>query len=293
MGTTLDLGWPERVPLCFDACKRVNGSKHAGGAWICRCPCHDDRTPSLYIYVGSKGALIMRCLSNRAGCCLENILASAGLKMSELFPPESRPEQGAYSDGRQKLKAEPDIKRVEVESYSYVNEEGVELYQVVRYEPKGFAQRRKDATTKQGWTWGLGDSRRVLFRLNKLLGPDGEAKCNKTVFIVEGERKVLALESLGLLATCNVGGTGMGWRPEYSAALRGRQVLVLPDNDESGYRHAEAIMGSLMRSGVRSIRCVNLPGIPPKGDVIDFLVLGGDIDSLRRATIASPEWRVR
>lgn len=288
MGFASDLDWPERVPRLFDRCKRLEGSKHAQ-AWICRCPCHDDKTPSLYIYVGNSGALVVRCLGKHAACCLENILETVGLKMSELFPPERRTE-GAYAS-RTKLEKEPEVKRVEVESYSYVNEEGRELYQVVRYEPKGFAQRRREPRAKNGWTWGLGEERRVLFRLDKLVRPDGSAVNDKTVFVVEGERKVVALEVLGLVATCNVGGVGMGWRPEYSACLKGRQVIILPDNDEPGYRHAEAVMGSLMRAGVRSVRCVNLPGLEPKGDVIDFLGFGGGIESLRKAAINSPEWR--
>jgi hypothetical protein len=75
------------------------------------------------------------------------------------------------------------------ETYPYTDADGTLLYQVLRYVPKGFAQRRPDGNG--GWIWGLGD-RRVVYRLPDLLQyPDA------TAFVTEGEKDADRVASLG------------------------------------------------------------------------------------------------
>ena len=57
---------------------------------------------------------------------------------------------------------------------------------------------------------------RVLYRLPDLLNAPPE----RPVFVVEGEKDVETLASLGLIATTNAMGAGK-WRPEYNEALKG------------------------------------------------------------------------
>ena len=82
---------------------------------------------------------------------------------------------------------------------------------------------------------------RVLYRLPELLRADPSIP----VYIAEGEKDVDHLVDLGLVATCNPGGAG-NWKPQFSRFLRGRTVIILPDNDDAGRRHAEQIARSLM-----------------------------------------------
>ena len=49
-----------------------------------------------------------------------------------------------------------------VKTYGYCDENGTLLFQVVRFEPKGFRQRRPDGYG--GWIWKLQDTRRVPYR---------------------------------------------------------------------------------------------------------------------------------
>ena len=166
-------------------------------------------------------------------------------------------------------RAEPGI----VATYPYRAESGSLLFEVVRFAPKKFKQRRPDG--RGGWTWSLGDLRRVLYRLPELVAAKPEA----TVYLVEGERDVASLEALGLLATTTAGGAGK-WRSEYGEALRGRRVVILPDNDEAGRKHAEQVARAL--TGVAGGVCVvDLPGLPAKGDVTDWIAAGGTPDKLR------------
>jgi putative DNA primase/helicase len=156
------------------------------------------------------------------------------------------------------------------------------LFQVVRFDPKDFRQRRPHG---DAWTWNLGDVRRVLYRLPELLA----AKHDTPVFVAEGEKDVDALTRLGLCATTNAGGAGK-WRPEYSDALKGRQVVILPDNDDPGRRHAADVARAL--HGVAAgVKVIELPGLPDKGDVSDWLARGGTTAALLSMVEKAPLFR--
>ena len=132
-------------------------------------------------------------------------------------------------------------------------------YQVLRYEPKDFRQRRPDGNGK--WIWKL-DDRRVLYRLPELLKyPDA------TVFVTEGEKDADRVAELGHCATCVAAGK---WTSECVAALAGRDVFILEDNDDAGRAKARDAAQALQGTA-KSIRVVSLPGLPDKGDVTDWL----------------------
>ncbi len=155
-----------------------------------------------------------------------------------------------------------------VDTYDYTDEAGELLYQVVRYAPKDFRQRRPDG--KGGWIYDLEGVRRVLYRLPNL----ARAPTNQPVFVPEGEKDVDRLLGLGLLATTNAMGAGK-WRPEYNEPLRGRRVFIVADNDDAGRKHAQDVRKSL-RGIAASVTVVELEGLPPKGDVSDWLDIEGN-----------------
>jgi hypothetical protein len=144
-------------------------------------------------------------------------------------------------------------------------------------------QRVQTATTNGGdWIWKLEGVRRVPYRLPELIADTG------TVFIPEGEKHVDALRALGLRATCNSGGAGK-WRPEYGEFLRGADVVVMPDNDAPGQKHAQTIALKLHGNASR-VRVLALPDLRPKGDVINWLTAGGTVEELLRLAAQVPEW---
>ncbi len=169
-----------------------------------------------------------------------------------------------------------------VAAYDYRDEASDLLYQAVRYRPKGFTQRQPDDSG--GWIWNIKDVRLVLYRLPELLAADPAA----TVFIPEGEKDVENLWTLGFVATCNAMGAGK-WRAEYNAFLRGRHVVILPDNDKAGADHARTVASAL--TGIAaSVKVLNLPGLPDKGDVSDWLTMGGTAERLTALADAAPEY---
>ncbi|MGA2183581.1 MAG: hypothetical protein ABSH47_11175 [Bryobacteraceae bacterium] len=128
-----------------------------------------------------------------------------------------------------------------VATYDYRDEDGELLYQVVRTEPKGFFQRRPAGFG--GWINRKGE-RQVLYRLREVL----EAP---VVFCVEGERDVETLRNHGLVGTTNAGGAEAPWLSQYTEALRGREVILIPDNDMPGRKRvariARALLGKVER----------------------------------------------
>ena len=153
-------------------------------------------------------------------------------------------------------------------TYDYQGEDGALLFQVLRYEPKDFRQRRPDG--KGGWIWNVKGIHLVPYRLPSVLKAD-------EVYVVEGEKDVESLRKLGLAATCNAGGAGK-WRAEYSEYLRGKTVYIIPDADEPGRSHARTVAASL-KGVAASVRIVNLPS--GSKDATEWVQKGGDALKLK------------
>lgn len=168
-------------------------------------------------------------------------------------------------------------------TYDYSTRDGELLFQVCRMEPKGFRQRRPDG--RGGWTWKLGDVIRVIYRFPEVVDADPA----DWVLVVEGEKDADRLAALGLVATTNAGGAG-NWKPEYTESLRARRVCVFPDNDIRGRQHADAVARSLHGTAAE-VRVVELPGLPPKGDVSDWLGVGGTAEQLLELADQATPWR--
>lgn len=148
--------------------------------------------------------------------------------------------------------------------YPYTDVFGKLLFQVLRYPGKRFAQRQPDA--KNGWIYKTDNLRMVLYNLPKL------AIC-KQVIICEGEKDCdnlqKALDKFPVAVTTSPRGAGK-WHDHFSPYFTGKQVLILPDNDEPGRNHAQVVASSVHRYA-HAVKIVNLPGLPEKGDVSDFL----------------------
>ena len=173
-------------------------AKKNGSQWMALCPAHEDKNPSLSISEENR-TILLKC---HAGCATKDVLGAMGMTFEDL-------RQG------------PRI----VATYDYCDEAGALLFQVVRYDPKNFKQRKPDG--HDGWIWNLNGVRKVPYRLPELL-------LSENVLIVEGEKDVIKAQEFGLTATCNPGGAGK-WKDEYSECLHGKHaspsfpIMTSPD----------------------------------------------------------------
>ena len=218
------------------------------------CPAHEDRHPSLSIHV-HKGKILLRCF---AGCSIAAICAATGIGMRDLFSDHSSPN-------------EP------LAIYSYVDEVGALLFQVLRYPGKKFKQRRPYGPG--GWIWNLGAVRRVLYRLPEV------AKA-KSVLIVEGEKDCDTATAMNLVATCNPHGAGK-WRTEYSESLRGKHVAIIADADEPGRRHARDVAASLFGIAA-SLKALELSDAK---DLSEWAATGGTRERLLDLIDQATDWK--
>lgn len=204
--------------------------------------------------------------SVNSGGCLDLIKREKGLEhgsavewlIAQGFPIPDTNAKAAVSPPPAKAKIEC--------TYDYVDENGEFLFQVVRFEPKDFRQRRRDASQRDGWSWSVKGCRLVPYRFPELI----EALAmGRTVFLVEGEKDVDNLADIGVPATCNPMGAGK-WPTDFNQFFNGSDVVIMRDNDESGKNHT-ILVGSNLEGVAASIRVVDPPGVPPKGDISDWL----------------------
>ena len=156
-----------------------------------------------------------------------------------------------------------------VQKYPYVDLRGKILYFNCRFEfelePKTFRQCGAD-----GLSWTVKHiKKKVPYQLPKVV----EAK---TVFILNGEKACIRMNDIGQVGTCNVAGEG-NWTSDLNQYFKGREVILVPDNDESGRKRIENVYSEL-KDFASSIKLLELPGLPEKGDFVDWLDMVGDID---------------
>lgn len=190
--------------------------------------------------------------TGRTGSARRNWLVEQGILPSTTTPSSKQP-------------------RRMVATYDYEDASGALLYQICRFEPKDFRQRRPDGAG--GWSWSVKGVEPVPYRLPQML-----ARHDERLFIVEGEKDVDTLMATGLLATTNAGGASK-WPAGLNKYFSRRDVVIIPDNDEAGRGHAAKVSVAL-RGTAASVRVVELRGLSNKGDVSDWLSAGHTIDEL-------------
>lgn len=170
------------------------------------------------------------------------------------------------------------------------------------------------ATTGPMKRWGLGGRRPPLYRLPYLID-------RRQALLVEGEKAVERLRQHGFAATCPP--TANKWRVEFSRMMWQAgvvEVCVLPDNDKPGQVFAKRGVAALhgYRPALDSlltdpdpeppwmdwpsadphdpevaplqVKLIYLPGLPHRGDVVDWLDQGHSADELLALIDATPTW---
>ncbi len=251
-----------------DLLSRLQGVKTTASGWAARCPAHEDVNASLSVAEGRDGRILLKCF---AGCSFDAICTALGVRKRDLFQDDH---------------PQPERARL-VKTYDYTDPAGKLLFQVVRFDPKDFRQRRPDPAKPGAWTWNLNGQERVLYRLPDVI----RAKtAGRAVFIVEGEKDADALAQKGLCATCNAGGAGK-WQPGYSDTLAGAKVCIIPDKDGPGRNHAALVQAALTGKAA-FVQVVELPdrnGRKVK-DAFDWTDAGGTVEELREIVRTAPAW---
>jgi putative DNA primase/helicase len=206
--------------------QKLHNVKKIANGFSARCPNHDDAKNSLLLKEQPSGKITIDCM---AGCRFNDVLARLDLKAKDLYPNNQ-------TNGRQ---AQPKPKLVK--TYQYTDEDNNLLYEVCRFEPKDFRQRKPNG--KGGFDWNLNGTRRVLYRLPELLNANKEY----LIFLCEGEKDADNLAAIELLSTTNSEGAAV-WRDEYTETLRESRVVICVDHDRAGIERGERIAEALSKA---------------------------------------------
>jgi len=282
---------------------RLKNVRRTRSGWTACCPAHDDRRASLSISVGDDGRVLLHC---HAGCNVENVASALGLEMRDLFPqPERSNAHRERSDTRSEAKRGVTSMNSKEEtfdslgaalfaltkrygryskSWDYLDAFGRLVGVVVRWErsdttrdgKEGKTIRPVSRTADGRWRIGAMPEPRPLYRLPEILAAPEDA----FVFVAEGEKCADVVASLGkrtrnaFYATTSVGGANAANKTDWSP-LRGKNVVILPDNDSAGERYADEVARLCREVGVASIRVLRLAdyatGLPVGGDVADVV----------------------
>jgi len=249
--------------------------RRSGGELLYRCPQHDDNDPSLSVNPRKNAWMCGPC--GKGG---ENGWSLAAFLIGSDPSTDKENVLGWLKD---KGLVEPKPQSREVAAYDYKDEDGKLLFQCVRMEPKTFRQ-RQPGTNGEQWVWNLKGVRLVPYRLPEWMK-------QSTVYVVEGEKDADNLWAWSLPATTNPMGAGK-WRDGYNSFFTGKRVVILPDNDEPGNLHAITVAEALLPVA-SAVKIVRLPGLPPKGDVSDWIAKGGTKEALAAAVKGTATYEQR
>lgn len=238
----------------------------SGNSFQARCPAHEDNNPSLSISENS-GKLLIYC---HAGCTTESVCNALGIKIRDLFNS---------SPSHLKIKTE----------YLYCDSQGKNLYRKIRIEPG--KTKKKDFYSERfcngKWIKGLKDVERVLYHLPEVIRAKEQGE---NVYLLEGEKDCDRLRRENLIATTTTESTT--WREQYTQSLKGAHIVLLYDEDITGYKRRDCIIHALI-GRVASLKVVSLPGLKftndHGSDISDWLSQGHTIEELKRIVTETPD----
>lgn len=250
------------------------GAPLVSGQHEIRAPYREDKRPSLHIHP-EKLSWIDRGTGEGGGAFALACRVLGRDRAMELLNELEPKEPGQVHKISEARGADRDI----VAEYDYCNEQGELVYQVQRTRVKKFIQRKPDG--EGGWTYKLGDTKPLLYRLPDVVKA---VAAGDTIYLVEGEKSVHALEAAGAVATTISGGALTGSRefPEHLAGFfRDADVCIVRDNDSPGHEHARKCWAAI-QTLAKTVRVAESRTGGEKHDVVEHLEAGYTLSQLRQ-----------
>lgn len=230
-----------RACVCHAAVRRGRGDTH--------CPNHDDEDPSFSVTPDEAAGVLVHC---HGPCGQADVV-------------ESLRKRGLWS-----VMTPGAVHRNGASRWPYEWTPG----KVIAY------HKRTDlGNGKKKYGWILPDGRASdgdieiadlpLYRRAAVL----EAPHDTVILVTEGEKAADAAAARGFVATSFAGGASQREFGEAIEDLRDRHVVLLPDNDDTGRAYMQRLTRAL-KGIAASVRTVEIPDLPEKGDVYDFFMAG-------------------
>lgn len=224
---------------------------------------------------GQNGRILVKC---HAGCDLKSILASLGLRRSDLFdgselgayrqkspnkPQRQLPkvkERRRFASLRDALKDIIKYKGMYSDSWTYQDREGRDVGVVLRWDGPDGKDIRPISLYGDYWEFAAMEKPRPLYRLPDIIK-------EPRVLVVEGEKSARAAWNLGFPCTTSSNGSQSAAQTDWTPLLAGKQIFILPDNDSPGRHYAREVCKILRYRPY----VLQLPGLPEGGDLADWV----------------------
>lgn len=261
-----------RLPLRDAFAREGIRLKKSGKDWVALCLWHDEKTPSLTVY--DDGFFCFGCS-----------------KSGDVFDLLERTRGEAFVQARERLAEELGItthpsktpaEKPTVTTYTYQSADGTPLFFIDRTDSVDANGKRKKSIKQRlpDGTWRKSPVQ-VPYLLPSL---KTEIAHGNAVCVVEGEKCSQILNDIGIFATTHAGGTGASasvWTAEFAEHFRDARVVVIPDHDEPGRKHATHVV-KMLTGVAKELKLVALPLKERGEDVVDWLDrYGGTADKLR------------
>ncbi|MCB2297898.1 hypothetical protein [Clostridium tagluense] len=248
---------------------------------------HKDEDPSAAIVPGSSGRFWICFSCGAKGDIFKAAQYKEGIEgfyngvkfLSEKYNIKiATKHQGTFVEDDNLKNCHKDI----IANYYYEDEQGNTLYKICRREWMDNGKRKKDfmAYTKDNssWSFGIKSARHVIYKLPEVL--KGIEK-DENIFFVEGEKCADKISKLGLVGTTTAfGARGFSaYSGDYVSSLVGANIVILPDNDESGRAYAKEVLNAV-KNKAKSIKIIELPDLKLKEDIVDWIENGGTVEKL-------------
>ena len=151
--------------------------------------------------------------------------------------------------------------------HEYTDENGKNSYYRLRFKDPESGDKKIYPMSFIDGKWQL---KEPLFNGKKPLYQLHLLKQQDSIYWVEGEQKAEMLSSLGLMATTAGGVSSI--KNANLEPLRGKRIVIWPDNDDAGFKHANDLVQMLNQIGCSvSLVDVQQLNLPHKGDVVDWI----------------------
>lgn len=262
----------------------LRGKVRSDGEWAdFGCKAHSDSSPSARIRLGNSNAAgrivcdSHGCLANAPGIWVDQYAKECGL-------PEPPPKRDVQRDKPKEKSSKKYWEWPIVGEYTYTDSKGTPVFLVRKWSNGSDKAVRPHVWWPRAQKWNLGvkaedgsSPDRVLYRLTKILESEGPVIC------VEGEKDVHTAERLGFVATTTMMGSKNVYQVKDWSALKGRDVIIVPDFDDAGRAYVNGLKQQLGKVA-RSIKVLDLGYTDPERergkDLSDWVAEGGTREKL-------------
>jgi hypothetical protein len=259
-----------------------------GDEYRAKCPSHQGESDdSLAVREDDDGKVLLHC---HTGCDFEEIVDALGLDMSDLFSKNGQASGAGKPVGpppkEDRVAGTLSVEDLPGDSSEYMvfeKEDGTPYY-IQRHKGAVYRVVGFDEDGDPILAAGLGDIEPILFGLPILR----EAiATGKPVIHTEGCKDALtAQRQLGMAGVTS--GSCTSWKSEFVQDYEGaEEVWIVPDNDDEGCAYAQQIAQDLA-GVVPTIKIVDLPGLPEKGDLTDWMDAGHTKEELLELVATAP-----